>query len=340
MIAGHRAAPSCPHARPVVHSSADAHPRVRSPRHRPDMRPPLRDLAAAQHGAFSTEQVMSCYTRAELRARVESRRWLRVFTGSYRIGSSDPDARLRVAAARLSIGREVAACRHTAAELHGFGVLADPVTHVVVLGGGACLRRGPLWPHQPVLAARDLVQLRCGTSTTGPDRTAVDLARTLPRLDALPILDAALDAGVCTPESLTAETERHVGLPGVRRARTLISLARCGAESPQESRLRLRCHDAGLPPPAVQLPVLDARGRPLRWLDLGWEDVKVGLEYDGETGHDGARRRRADRRRHNLLQDDGWAMFYATDLDVYRDHAALMAKVAAAIARRSRGDGR
>jgi hypothetical protein len=104
---------------------------------------------------------------------------------------------------------------------------------------------------------------------------------------------------------------------------------------PQESRLRLRCHDAGLPPPTLQLPVLDARGRSRRWLDLAWEEARVGLEYDGEEGHAGRLNMRSDRRRHNFLQDDGWAMFYATDIDVYRDSAELMRKVGAAIERKS-----
>lgn len=300
------------------------------------MRTPLLELAARQHGAFTTRQALSCYSAGELRARVRSGRWCPVFGGTYRRRDAQAGARLRFSAAVLSIGRPVAACLHTAAELHGFGVLDDPTTHVAVGGELPCRRRAGLWPHQLVLAARDVVELRGGLRATGPDRTAVDLARTLPRIDVLPLLDAALAAGVCSPESLAAELQRHVGLRGVRRARGLIALASPLPESPQESRLRLRCHDAGLPPPTLQLPVLDASGRPCRWLDLGWDEVKVGLEYDGETGHDGATRRRADRRRHNLLQDDGWAMFYATDLDVYRDHVPLMRAVAAAIERRSR----
>jgi hypothetical protein len=304
------------------------------------MRQPLRNTAAAQHGAFSTAQAMTCYSRGELRALVRAGRWRGVFTGTYRLKSAEPSPRLRLSAAGLSIGREVSACLHTAAELHGFGVLDDVITHVVVPPGEACARRADLWPHQLALAAGDVVRLRCGALVTSADRTAIDLARTLPRIDILPVLDAAFTAGVCTPESLAAELDRHAGLPGVRQARELLPLAQRGPESPQESRLRLRCHDAGLPPPTVQLPVLDARGRPCRWLDLGWEAAKVGLEYDGEEGHVGRRNLRSDRRRHNFLQDDGWAMFYATDLDVYRDFAELMRKVGAAIERRSRRDGR
>ena len=74
-------------------------------------------------------------------------------------------------------------------------------------------------------------------------------------------------------------------------------------------------------------------------LSFELEAVKVGLEYDGEEGHAGREKLRSDRRRHNFLQDDDWAMFYATDLDVYRDFAELMRKIGTAIARRSRRNG-
>jgi hypothetical protein len=301
------------------------------------VRQPLRDIAAAQHGAFTTAQAMSCYSRGELRALVSSGRWEGVFAGTYRVRSGPPSPRLRLSAARLSIGREVPACLHTAAELHGFGVLDDTVTHVAVRPDEPCARRTDLWPHQLALAAGDVMRLRCGALATTADRTAIDLARTLPRIDVLPVLDAALAAGVCTPRSLSAELERHSGLRGVRQARELVPLADPGPESPQESRLRLRCHDAGLPPPTPQFPVPGPAGHARRWLDLAWEEVKVGLEYDGAEGHTGQENLRADRRRHNFLQDDGWAMFYATDLDVYRDFPELMRKVGAAIERRASG---
>ncbi|MHA6792532.1 hypothetical protein ACVGVM_03280 [Pseudonocardia bannensis] len=298
------------------------------------MRSPLRYAAARQHGAFSTRQILSCYTRDELRARVRSQQWKRVFTGSYRHAGSEPTARLRVHAAGLSIGRPVPACLHTAAELLGFGVLDDPVTHVVVGTALPCTRRDELWPHQLLIRPGDVTTLRCATATTDANRTAVDLARTLRRLDALPILDAALAAGACTPEALAAEIEHHTGLPGVRRARALVDLADARAESPQESRMRLLCHDAGLPPPTPQLPVRDDGGRVRRWLDLGWEEAKVGLEYDG-ADHDGAARRRSDRRRQNWFTDRGWDVYHATDADVFGNPAPLMAQLATALARRS-----
>lgn len=81
---------------------------------------------------------MSCYSRGELRALVSSGRWEAVFTGTYRVKSGRPSPILRLSAAGLSIGREVPACLHTAAELHGFGVLDDTATHVAVRPDEAC----------------------------------------------------------------------------------------------------------------------------------------------------------------------------------------------------------
>jgi hypothetical protein len=300
------------------------------------MREPLRSIAARQFGAFSAAQALTCYSAGEIRARIRSGRWLRVIGRTFRLAESEPLARLRVSAAGLAIGRPVPACLHTAAELLGFGVLADPLTHVAVGTDLPCRRRSDLWPHQLALAPCDMTTLRCGTRATHADKAAVDLARTLPRLDVLPVLDAALIAGVCTTESLDRELVRHTGLPGVLQARELIPLASVGPDSPQESRMRMRCHDAGLPRPTLQLPVCDARGRSRRFLDLGWEKAKVGLEYDGEEAHEGERNRRADDRRHNWLQDDEWAMFYATDHDIYISPADLMTQVGRAIERRSR----
>ena len=40
--------------------------------------------------------------------------------------------------------------------------------------------------------------------------------------------------------------------------------------------------EAGLPRPQTQIPVLDEFGSVFAYLDMGWEDVKVAVEYDGE----------------------------------------------------------
>jgi hypothetical protein len=53
-----------------------------------------------------------------------------------------------------------------------------------------------------------------------------------------------------------------------------------GAQSPKESWLRLVLIDAGLPRPVTQIHVTD---NPLvAYLDMGWKEPKVALEYDGD----------------------------------------------------------
>ena len=84
------------------------------------------------------------------------------------------------------------------------------------------------------------------------------------------------------PDEVMALTARYAGARGVARLRSILPLVDGGAASPQETRLRLMFIDAGLPWPTTQIAVVDRCGRHLRTLDMGWEDYKVAIEYDGE----------------------------------------------------------
>jgi hypothetical protein len=278
---------------------------------------------------FTYAQATERFTPDEVRARVASGRWVRVFDGVYRSRDSPPTPRSLVAAAGLAIGRPVPACLHTAAAIWGFDVLDDAETHIAVGPRLGCLRRPGLWPHQLDLRPADVVRARCGTRLTAPDRTAVDLARFVPVRDALAVLDAAVASGRCTVDSLRHEVARHRGQRGVRLVRALIPLADPHVDSPQESRLRQLCHMVGLPAPVRQLHVVDADGR---WhdLDLGWASEQVGAEYDGEV-HDLPASRRKDRRRYNWFTDLGWRLFHATDADIYGDPRPFLVRLARAL---------
>jgi very-short-patch-repair endonuclease len=46
--------------------------------------------------------------------------------------------------------------------------------------------------------------------------------------------------------------------------------------------LRLLLIRAGYPRPRTQIPVLSPDGRRQYYLDMGWEDLTLGVEYDGE----------------------------------------------------------
>jgi hypothetical protein len=266
-------------------------------------------------------------THARLYGAVTAGRLHRVGRGIY--GPIPPERldRLRALFRRLPPGAVLGF--HSAARAHGFGVLRSCGIHVIVPAGISRPCISGVTVHEAVVPVHD-VRLVGGVPCAPPARCAVDLARSVPRLDALPVLDAALRAGACVPDDLFIEVGRHDGLRGVRQVRELVPLAHPGAECPQESQLRLVLIDGGLPQPEPQLWVCDSYGIRLYRLDLGYEAPKVGIEYDGRSHLDRARMR-ADRVRSNWLASRGWRMRVFTDQDLYRTPRRTVATVRAAL---------
>jgi hypothetical protein len=119
-------------------------------------------------------------------------------------------------------------------------------------------------------------QLLRGVPLTTPARTAFDLGRQPGRTVALIRVDALANATALRPAAIEGLIKRHPGVRGLRQPRGVVDLMDSGAESPQETRTRLVLVDAGLPRPQTQIAVD-------RWrIDMGWEEFKVGVEYDGE----------------------------------------------------------
>jgi hypothetical protein len=61
-----------------------------------------------------------------------------------------------------------------------------------------------------------------------------------------------------------------------------LDLVDVGAESPQETRVRLLLIRAGFPRPETQIPVYDEYGQLVAVIDMGWRDLMVGVDYEGE----------------------------------------------------------
>lgn len=224
---------------------------------------------------------------------------------------------------------------HTAAVLYGFGVVPSNKPHILVPAGSPLPDIRGVAAHQAVLPIGDPVDVH-GLPCVTPERSAADLARTCPRLDAIAVLDAALRSGTCTGPALAAELARHDGLRGVRQARELVGFADARAECRQESQLRLVLIDGRLPVPEPQIWVYDQWGEPTYRLDLGYEGLRVGGEYDGRS-HLDRDRMRSDRQRHNWLASRGWTMRYFTDVDLYRRQPYVVNTMREAIARASHG---
>ena len=190
--------------------------------------------------------------------------------------------------------------------------------------------------HSVVLRS-DETDVVDGYPVTGFARTVVDCARTLAAHRALVIADSALRRGL-SADALALALHRGTGSRGIRQARAVLALADAQAESPGESWLRLVVVQGGLPFPELQIPVDTHIGR--RYVDLGWSDVLVAVEFDGrikyETASGGAGAAFYDeKRRQDALEELGWVVVRVMWEDLQHPDA-LVARLWHAIRRQQR----
>ena len=145
-------------------------------------------------------------------------------------------------------------------------------------------------------------------------------------------IDSLIRATQLCVDDVTDLAERYPGRRGIRNARRALALADGGAQSPKETWLRLLLIEAGLPRPTTQIPVRDDCGSVVAYLDMGWEDVMVAVEYDGEQHRTDRRQYVWDVRRLELLEQLGWIVVRVVAGDRRED---ILRRVRAAIARRA-----
>ncbi|OSC36205.1 endonuclease domain-containing protein [Mycobacterium decipiens] len=191
----------------------------------------------------------------------------------------EPSLRQRIVAAWLWSHRQAVVAGAAAAALHGTRWV-DDTAPVELIWCNARAPRGVVARNEVVLD--DEYQTLEGLCVTTPERTAFDIGRrgTLGRAVAgLDALAAATDFKVCDVLGL-AGNHRHTR--GLRQLEVALDLVDVGAQSPKETWLRLLLINAGFPKPRTQIPVLGSDGYPRYFLDLGWEDIMLAVEYDGD----------------------------------------------------------
>ncbi|KUI26732.1 hypothetical protein AU196_18025 [Mycobacterium sp. IS-1742] len=145
-----------------------------------------------------------------------------------------------------------------------------------------------------------------GLPVASIQRTAFDLGRFLGRGAAVAHLDALARATGLTADHVMPVADRYKGARGVRLCRKALDLMDAGAQSPKETWLRLLLLDAGFPRPTTQIPVLDDYGDPFAHLDMGWENLKIAVEYDGKQHQVDRPRYVWDHKRLTMLKRRGW----------------------------------
>jgi very-short-patch-repair endonuclease len=201
---------------------------------------------------------------------------------------------------------------------------------------GGDLREQPgLTVHRDLLAD-DEVTDAAGLLTTTALRTAWDLARWLPTVEAVVAMDALAKLGRFTPGAVLQIHGRYPRARWRRRVPGVIALCDPRAESPMESRSRLVLVLRGLPHPELQYRVFDEFGAFIARLDMAYPPLKLAMEYDGR-GHLEAWQQTSDARRLNLREAAGWSVLRFTASDVLRAPDAMATQVRDAIRHRSRG---
>ncbi|MFF5213984.1 type IV toxin-antitoxin system AbiEi family antitoxin domain-containing protein [Micromonospora sp. NPDC000442] len=282
----------------------------------------VRRVAATQDSVITLAQARAAgLTVHEVHRLCRAGRWRVVARGVYLVDAELHDGvprRARIRAAVASCGPNAAAVLATAAELYEIaGVRRSEEIHVSVPSVAARPTR-PTDPrvtlHQLAIKPTELVAV-AGIAATRPVRTVADLILRLTRYPAVCLVDSALNRGLIRDEDLPDIHRLIRGRRGAVAARGYLAEADCRAQSPLETRTRLRCVDGKVPPDVLQLEVRDHDGYLLGIGDLGWRRHRILAEADGKGSHSGPDPVFADRRRQNRLLNAGWAVLRFTWAD-------------------------
>jgi very-short-patch-repair endonuclease len=212
--------------------------------------------------------------------RYELRRYYRaIMPNVYLDKRVQPSFRQRIVAAYLWSRREAVVSGLAASALHGAKWIDDD-SPVELIWGNARSPSGVLTRDQLLL--ENEIQRLDGLRVTTPERTAFDIGRRGRLDDAVARLDALAQATDLKVSAVEELVSRHRHTRGLRQLESVLNLLDAGAESPKETWLRLLVIRAGYPRPRTQIPVLSPDGSRWYYLDMGWEDIKLAAEYDGD----------------------------------------------------------
>lgn len=209
----------------------------------------------------------------------------------------------RTTAAWLWSGRQATITGRAAAALHGARWVDEDVPIELNFANnrsprGIVTRRETLLPQE--------LTSRSGLPVTTIARTAFDLARRGPSTRRRTAeLDALANATRFAISDVLDLADAHRHLRGVRRLPSVLTAVDAGAQSPRETYLRLDLIDAGFPRPQTQIPVARPGGR-WYYLDMGWSDIQVAVEYDGEHHRTSRTAYTIDAERQDYLMSLGW----------------------------------
>lgn len=211
------------------------------------------------------------------------------------------------------------------------GVAPDtPDIHLAVPHELKCELPG-IRPHRyrrpPVLWTRR------GIPCTAPQQSFVDMAPSTDLVELVVIGDSLVRRTSVTPEGLT-KFARESHAAGVGRARRAAAFVRSRVDSAQETRTRMLIVLAGLPEPKVDHRFYGQDGELLRRIDLAYEQIRLGVEYDGRQHVERKAQWSGDIRRREFFDDLEWRFITVISPDIWTTPGQTVIRVRDALVRR------
>jgi hypothetical protein len=270
----------------------------------------------------------SDYTADQLRAK----RFERLSRDLYVLRDRELDLRTRVKAVQL-VFPGAPACLVTAGTLLKLPVDDDGRVHLARDRLAARSERSDVKVHRYSVADDEVLDLDGVLVTDGP-RTLADLSAYLGHEALVAVGDVVVRRwGVVAVADSLERTKRR---PGYGRLLRAVPLMDPGADSPAETRGRLRLHAAGFTALQHKVTVTDELGGWLGVPDLADPEAKVAWQHEGEIHFlQGEKRRKKDIDRDEAVREEGWQVVSSTSADD-ADPERLIRKVTAAYLRAAR----
>ncbi|WP_237740830.1 endonuclease domain-containing protein [Crystallibacter crystallopoietes] len=219
----------------------------------------------------------------------------------------------------VRVNRHCAASHFTAARLLRLPApsneeFAEDPIHVVRPPKYGRVGRKGVVTHRGMVFPDEVTTFR-GILLTSRERTWLDLCEYMDLDDLVAIVDHLIrkprynlegrHRPYSTLQRLDDLIKRHPKKRGIRKAREALELARIGADSPQETRLRLAIQRAGLPEPVLNRPIIGDDGMEGPSPDLSYPEYRLSIEYEGDH-HSEPRQVDKDVKRGHWVRAAGW----------------------------------
>ena len=289
--------------------------------------PRLTALARLRPGLFTRQDSLAAGLSAcDLRSDVVTP----VVRGVFLAGGGRPVSReMRCAAEVLRCGSGSVIAGFDAARLWRLPIPDDERLHISVPEVGGRTHRGV----QLFRRSADVRVTSVWVPTLRQALPVTALFDVLPETEPqLSLVDAVVLADACLMRVKDVRrcrdhwTQRAHNRP---RLRDVTNLARCGAESPMETKLRLLLGWAGLGTPTPQVEV-SVDGRRFRF-DLAYEEHRIAIEYDGAYHFESEAQKHADVLRLEQLTNAGWRVIRVVSRGILRDPVSTIARVRTAL---------